>query len=54
MELPKLKPGKRFSLPRPAGSADALLLARLAARDKAESRLTAVVTADGIDEKAAR
>ena len=28
MELPKLTPGKRFTLPRPVGSADALLLAR--------------------------
>ena len=30
MELPKLTPGKRFSLPRPVGSADSLLLAQLA------------------------
>ena len=30
MELPKLSPGKRFTLPRPLGSADSLLLARLA------------------------
>ena len=49
MELPTLKPGKRFTLPRPAGSADALLLAQLASRDKADGRLTAVVTADAID-----
>ena len=27
MQLPKLSPGKRFNLPRPVGSADALLLA---------------------------
>ena len=32
MELPKLSPGKRFTLPRPVGSADSLLLARLAER----------------------
>ena len=49
MELPLLKPGKRFTVPRPAGSADALLLARLACRDKAQGRCTAVVTADAMD-----
>ncbi|MBS3996786.1 MAG: transcription-repair coupling factor, partial [Hydrogenophaga sp.] len=49
MELPKLNPGKRFTLPRPTGSADALLLAQLAARDKAAGRLTAIVTADATD-----
>jgi transcription-repair coupling factor (superfamily II helicase) len=49
MELPKLNPGKRFTLPRPSGSADALLLAQLAQRDKAQSRLTAIVTSDAID-----
>ena len=35
MDLPKLTPGKRFTLPRPTGSADALLLAQIATRDKA-------------------
>ena len=49
MDLPKLTPGNRFTLPRPAGSADALLLARLALREKAASRLTAIVTADAND-----
>jgi transcription-repair coupling factor (superfamily II helicase) len=49
MELPKLSPGKRFTLPRPPGSADALLLARLAAREKAAGRITAIVTADATD-----
>jgi transcription-repair coupling factor (superfamily II helicase) len=49
MDLPKLKPGKRFTLPRPSGSADALLLAQVASRDKTEGRLTAVVTADAND-----
>jgi transcription-repair coupling factor (superfamily II helicase) len=49
MDLPKLTPGKRFTLPRPPGSADALLLARLALREKAASRLTAIVTADATD-----
>ena len=49
MELPKLTPGKRFSLPRPVGSADSLLLARLAERDKASKRTTAIIAADAAD-----
>ncbi len=49
MDLPAPAPGKRHTLPLPGGSADALLLARLAARDKAAGRLSAVVTADAND-----
>ncbi|WP_296492332.1 transcription-repair coupling factor [Rhodoferax sp.] len=49
MELPKLTPGKRYTLPRPIGSADALLLAQLALRDKAAHKVTAIVTADALD-----
>ncbi|WP_280189142.1 transcription-repair coupling factor [Delftia sp. PS-11] len=49
MELPKLSPGKRFTLPRPVGSADALMLARLGEREKAAGRVTAIVTADASD-----
>ena len=49
MDLPKLSPGKRFALPRPAGSADALLLAQLATREKAQKRVVAIVTADAAD-----
>ena len=49
MDLPKLSAGKRFTLPRPPGSADALLLARLAEREKAAGKLTAIVTADATD-----
>ncbi|MDD2920273.1 transcription-repair coupling factor [Rhodoferax sp.] len=49
MELPKLTPGKRYTLPRPVGSADALLLAQLALRDKADHKVTAIVTADALD-----
>jgi transcription-repair coupling factor (superfamily II helicase) len=49
MDLPKLQPGKRFTLPRPPGSADALLLARLAEREKAGRKLTAIITADATD-----
>ena len=49
MDLPKLSISKRYTLPRPCGSADALLLAQLALRDKGERRLTAIVTADAVD-----
>ncbi len=49
MDLPKLTPGKRHALPRPPGSADALLLARFAQRESAGQRLTAIVTADAGD-----
>jgi transcription-repair coupling factor (superfamily II helicase) len=49
MDLPKLVPGRRYTLPRPAGSADSLLLAQLATREKAAGRLTAIVTADATD-----
>ena len=49
MDFPKLSPGKRFTLPRPPGSADALLLAQLAGREKAAGRMMAVVTSDAND-----
>ncbi len=49
MDLPKLLSGKRFTLPRPIGSADALLLAELARREKNSARSTAIVTADAPD-----
>src|SRR6218665_1105793 len=49
MELPTLSPGKRFTLARPAGSADSLLLARLAERERATGRATAIVVADASD-----
>ncbi|MDR7305316.1 transcription-repair coupling factor [Rhodoferax saidenbachensis] len=49
MDLPKLTSGKRFTLPRPAGSADALLLARLGEREKAAGRPMTVVTANASD-----
>jgi transcription-repair coupling factor (superfamily II helicase) len=45
MQLPSIAPGKRFSLPRPTGSADALLIARHAQR----GGVTAVVTAEPAD-----
>ncbi|NMM07127.1 transcription-repair coupling factor [Polaromonas sp.] len=46
MQLPSLVSGKRYTLPQPAGSADALLLARLGQREKASGKLTAIITAD--------
>ena len=46
MQLPHIAPGKRFTLPRPSGSADALLLARLAQARTAESRLLVIITAE--------
>ncbi|MEY4737008.1 MAG: hypothetical protein RL302_1327 [Pseudomonadota bacterium] len=49
MDLPKLTSGKRYTLPRPAGSADALLLARLGEREKAAGQALTVVTADASD-----
>ena len=49
MHLPILAPGKRYTLPRPIGSADALLLARFAQARVAERRLTAIVAADPAD-----
>jgi transcription-repair coupling factor (superfamily II helicase) len=49
MQLPSLAPGKRFTLPRPLGSADALLLARFAQAQKAAGRITAIVTAEPAD-----
>ena len=49
MQLPTLLPGKRFTLPRPPASSDALLLARLAGREKQDGRLVALFTADATD-----
>jgi len=49
MQLPALVPGKRYTLPRPLGSADALLLARFAQAQAAQGRLTAIVTAEPAD-----
>jgi transcription-repair coupling factor (superfamily II helicase) len=45
MHLPTIAPGKRFTLPRPVGSADALLIARHAQR----GGVTAVITAEPAD-----
>ncbi len=51
MDLPKLSLGKRHTLPRPIDSADSLVLAQLAQRDKAANRITAIITADANDAK---
>ncbi len=49
MHIPPLKPGHRFTLPRPWGSADALQLARWADGRRAEGRRVAIITADPAD-----
>ena len=49
MQLPVIAPGKRYTLPRPVGSADALLLGRWVQAQAAEGRLCAIVTADPAD-----
>ena len=49
MDLPRLTPGKRYTLPRPHGSSDALLLAQLGLREQAAGRPVAIVTADATD-----
>ena len=49
MDLPKLTPGQRYTLPRPPASADALLLSHLATREKTAGKLLAIVTADASD-----
>jgi transcription-repair coupling factor (superfamily II helicase) len=41
MQLPQIAPGKRFTLPRPTGSADALLIARMAQRGGVHAVITA-------------
>ncbi|UXH79964.1 transcription-repair coupling factor [Roseateles amylovorans] len=46
MQLSPIAPGKRFTLPRPLGSADALLLSRFARQQFAAGRLTVMVTAE--------
>src|SRR6201989_3558944 len=49
MQLPSLVPGQRFTLPRPPGAADALLIARLASDRAAQGQLTLVVCAEPAD-----
>jgi len=49
MLLPDIAPGKRFALPRPPGSADALLLARFAEKERARGSLLAIFSAEPAD-----
>ena len=49
MQLPIIAPGKRFSLPRPVGCADSMLIARLAQGWAQRGQVGAVVTADPAD-----
>jgi transcription-repair coupling factor (superfamily II helicase) len=49
MKVPPIPAGKRFALPRPIGSADALQLADLAQTCARERRVTAIVTAEPAD-----
>jgi transcription-repair coupling factor (superfamily II helicase) len=49
MQLPAIAPGKRFTLPRPTGSADALLLARFAQARASEKKITAIISAEPAD-----
>ncbi|MCH8179606.1 MAG: transcription-repair coupling factor [Proteobacteria bacterium] len=49
MPLPNIAPGKRHTVPRPAGSADAALLAHFTRARQAQGQLTALLTADPAD-----
>ncbi|HWP18868.1 MAG TPA: transcription-repair coupling factor [Burkholderiaceae bacterium] len=49
MQIPSIAPGKRYTLPRPPGSADALLLAEFAKQQREAKRLTVIVTAEPAD-----
>ncbi|HEX7440879.1 MAG TPA: CarD family transcriptional regulator, partial [Caldimonas sp.] len=49
MHTPLIAPGKRVALPRPVGSADALLLARFAQQEHARKKLVAIFTAEPSD-----
>ena len=49
MQLPSIARGKRFTLPRPIGSADALLLARHAQALAARKQMVAIVSAEPAD-----
>jgi transcription-repair coupling factor (superfamily II helicase) len=49
MQIPAIPSGKRFTLPRPVGSADALLLAHFAQAQAAQKKLTAIITAEPAD-----
>ena len=46
---PAIAPGKRYTLPRPTGSADAILLATHAQQLKAQGQLLAIITSEPAD-----
>ncbi|MFM8899585.1 MAG: transcription-repair coupling factor [Burkholderiales bacterium] len=46
---PSIAPGKRYTLPRPTGSADAVLLAAQAEQLKAQGQLLAIITSEPAD-----
>jgi transcription-repair coupling factor (superfamily II helicase) len=46
---PAIAPGKRYTLPRPTGSADAVLLAAQAEQLKAQGQLLAIITSEPAD-----
>ena len=54
MKLPQLAPSKRHAMTQPPGSADALLLARLAQHERAAGRILAVITADAANARRLR
>ncbi len=49
MQIPHIPPGKRFTLPRPPGSADALLLAKHAAEQGTPTGVLCIVCAEPAD-----
>ncbi|RZL03353.1 MAG: transcription-repair coupling factor [Rubrivivax sp.] len=49
LPLPSIAVGKRYTVPRPLGSADALLVAQFAQARKAEGKVTALIAADPAD-----
>jgi transcription-repair coupling factor (superfamily II helicase) len=49
MQLPVIPPGKRYTVTRPVGSADALMLARHAQAQAGQKRITAIISAEPAD-----
>jgi transcription-repair coupling factor (superfamily II helicase) len=49
MNLPDIAPGKRYTMPRPSGSADALLLAQFAQARCAQGQLAVIMTSEPAD-----
>jgi transcription-repair coupling factor (superfamily II helicase) len=49
LAVPRLSAGTRFALPRPPGSADALLISHLAAEARRRGQLTVIISADPHD-----